>query len=98
MTAQEKLVIAKMVHDTQHPSAPGNAYDFVPGEGLKQIEVPKLVAGTPNHQLLDSELYKAGYRRAHQELAERLAWLLTMTPADMRKYTGRPKSKRPAKT
>jgi hypothetical protein len=85
MTKQEKHALRKIIESCGHPCAPGAAYD----ENFRPVKVEELVPGTPNHKLLDSELYKAGYRYAHRQLADYLAFLMTATRKELVRFAGK---------
>lgn len=73
MTQKERDAIRGILKDMEHPSAPGSAMELVDGE-WKMTREAELVPGTPNHKLLDSNEYKAGYARAWHEIQTRLAY------------------------
>lgn len=90
MTKQERHTLCHVIENTRYPSAPGSAYD----ENFQPIKVQELVPGTPNHQLLDSEEYKAGYHRAWVEITKQLEWLFLDSRThqkDLIKYAGKAK-------
>lgn len=88
MKKLERHVLDTIVRALEAPSAPGNAYDM----DMRPIKVEDLVPGTPNHKLLDSDLYKAGYKHCFASFVSFLT-LLDASKEDMIRFAGKPKKK-----
>lgn len=90
MTKLEKHVLAHVLDTTKNPSAPSRAYD----ENFQPVKVDRLVADIPNHELLEWETYRAGYRKAWDEISQHIEWLFLsgqpVTREEMIRFAGKP--------
>jgi hypothetical protein len=94
MTKQELHVLNKIIADMMTPTTPSSSLELFEGL-LKHTVAAELVPGTPNHKLLESEEFKAGWNRCYEEFRDRLLWLFRDgSKQDQIKYAGHPKKQK----
>lgn len=87
MNQQEKHAIIRIIANMESPSVRGIVYT-TKGDTLVREEVRSY---TETDRLLKSEDFKAGWNECYEQLKEFLTFFVTASPADLRKFAGKPK-------